>query len=196
MIACLRGTLLEKQTGSAVVDVGGVGYLVAIPVSTYTEIGGAGDAVTLHVHTHVREDTLALFGFHTLREKELFQKFISVTGIGPRLAVTILSGLAPDALIQAIRSENAKEFARIPGVGRKTSERIILELKDKLGGFDAAETPAQAPATLLENDVVSALVNLGCTRDAAGKAVRKALEAGAPAEFETLFRRALESIKR
>ena len=196
MIACLRGTLLEKQTGSVIVDVGGVGYLVAIPVSTYTAIGAPGDAVTLHVHTHVREDVLALFGFHTLREKELFQKFIAVTGIGPRLAVTILSGLPPDALIRAIRSENAKQFACIPGVGRKTSERIILELKDKLGDFEDPGATAQAPATLLENDVVSALVNLGCTRDAAEKGVRKALEAGVAAEFEPLFRRALESIKR
>lgn len=195
MIACLRGTLLEKQTGSAVVDVGGVGYRVAIPVSTYTEIGVAGDEVKLHIHTHVREDTLALFGFHTLLERTLFEKFLAVTGVGPRLAVTILSGLPPEALIQAIRSENAKEFARIPGVGRKTSERIILELKDKLAGFDDAGTPP-APAALLENDVVSALINLGCTRDAAEKGVRKALEAGVAAEFEPLFRRALESIKR
>ncbi len=196
MIARLRGTLLEKQAGSAVIDVGGVGYLVAIPVSTYTEIGAPGSEAALYVYTHVREDALALFGFHTLLERTLFEKFISVTGVGPRLAVTILSGLPPEALIQAIRSENAKEFSRIPGVGRKTSERIILELKDKLEDFADAGAPPQTPATTLENDVVSALVNLGCTRDAAEKGVRKAVDAGVPAEFEPLFRRALESIKR
>ena len=196
MIAHLRGTLLEKQAGSIIVDVGGVGYLVTIPVSTYTEIGDVGDGVALHIHTNVREDTLALFGFHTLHEKELFQKFIAITGVGPRLAVTILSGLPSDALIHAIRSADVKELTRIPGVGRKTGERIILELKDKLGGFDASEAVAQAPATTLEIDVVSTLINLGCGRDPADKAVRAALASGTPAEFEPLFRRAMELIKR
>lgn len=196
MIAYLRGTLFEKQTGSAIVDVGGVGYLVTIPVSTYTEIGDPGGVVTLHIHTHVREDTLALFGFHTPREKKLFQKFISVTGVGPRLAITILSGLPTDLLIQAIRSEDSKAFTRIPGVGRKTSERIILELKDKLEGFGVSESLTQEPAALLENEVVSALINLGCTRGAAENGVRKALETEVPAEFDPLFRRALELIKR
>ena len=196
MIAHLRGTLLEKQAGSVIVDVGGVGYLVTIPVSTYTEIGDVGDTAALHIHTNVREDTLALFGFHTLHEKELFQKFIAITGVGPRLAVTILSGLPSDGLIHAIRSADVKELTRIPGVGRKTGERIILELKDKLGGFDASEAVTQAPATTLEIDVVSTLVNLGCGRDAADKAVRAALDSGTPAEFEPLFRRAMELIKR
>ncbi len=196
MIAHLRGKLLEKQAGSVIVDVGGVGYLVTIPVSTYTEIGALGGEVTLHIHTNVREDTLALFGFHTLHEKELFQKFIAITGVGPRLAIAILSGLPSDALIHAIRSADVKELTRIPGVGRKTGERIILELKDKLGGFDASELVEKAPATTLEIDVASTLVNLGLTRDAAEKAVRKALESGIPAEFEPLFRRAMELIKR
>jgi Holliday junction DNA helicase RuvA len=154
--------------------------------------------VRLHTHTHVREDALALFGFVTLAEKDLFEKLITVSGVGPRLAVTILSGLPTEELVAAIVGGDAKGLTRIPGVGRKTGERLVLELREKLGPVpeEALGGRGASSATLVEQDVVSAIINLGCTRDAAEKAVRQALGNGAVREFEPLFRQALDSIQR
>ncbi len=196
MIAALRGRVAEKQAGKVVLDVGGVGYEVAIPVETYSRLGESGEEVSLHIHTHVRENALSLFGFHTRQDKDLFEKFLDVSGVGPRLALTLLSGLSTSDLLQAIRSGDAKRLVRIPGVGKKTGERIVLELKDKLGTFDTAEDGVGDGASAVEEDVISVLVNLGCSQDAAVRGVAAARRKGAPAEFETLFRLAMESIKR
>ena len=155
-----------------------------------------GAEVALHAHTHVREDALALFGFLTKQEKGLFEKLITVNGVGPRLAVTVLSGLPTDELLGAIRSGDAKTLTLIPGVGRKTGERIILELREKLGAVETGEEPAVSPGAALEGDVVSAMSNLGCTAEAARKAVEKARQGGVATEFEPLFRRALELVRR
>ena len=198
MIGHLRGKLLEKKPNSALVDVGGVGYAVIIPVSTFSQLGLPGEEIALHTHTHVREDALALFGFLTRSEKEIFEKLISVSGIGPRLAITVLSGLPADELVAAISSGDTARLTRVPGVGRKTSERMVLELREKIVSVsDSAKAPEPAPGTprSIEQDVISAIMNLGCTRDAAEKAVRKARDSGAPVEFEPLFRRSLESIR-
>lgn len=196
MIALLRGRVAEKQAGKVVLDIGGVGYEVAIPVETYSRIGNVGEEVSLHVHTHMRENTLALFGFHNRRDKDLFEKFLEVSGVGPRLALTLLSGLPSAELMTAIRTEDSKKLIRIPGVGKKTGERIVLELKDKLGAFEGASESADEGAAAVEEDVISVLINLGCSADAARKGVRRARENGAPAEFESLFRLAMESVKR
>jgi Holliday junction DNA helicase RuvA len=200
MIAHLRGTLLEKHPNQAIVDVQGVGYELAIPISTYSALPDAGAEVRLRVHTHVREDTIALFGFASSEEKKLFEKLIAVSGIGPKLAITVLSGLAAGDLVAAIRSGQTERLVRIPGVGKKTAERIVLEMKDKLDGFGsppAAVSAAEKPVVLndLEMDVLSALVNLGCQRAAAESAIRKAAATGAGGEFEPLFRRALELVR-
>jgi Holliday junction DNA helicase RuvA len=198
MIAHLRGTLLEKKPNLALVDVGGVGYALTIPVSTFSQLGNTGEQVSLHTFTHVREDTLALFGFSTRGEKELFERLITVNGIGPRLAVTILSGVPTEELLGAIRTGDSKRLMRVPGVGRKGSERIVLELRDKLGPLSPEDAAAAEPGGGggVEQDVISALQNLGCTRDAAQTAVRKALEAGVAGDFEPLFRRSMELVGR
>jgi Holliday junction DNA helicase RuvA len=196
MIALLRGTLLEKHPNQAIVDAGGVGYDLTIPVSTYTGLPDAGAQVTLRVHTHVREDAIALFGFLTRDEKTLFEKLIGVSGIGPKLAVTVLSGLAAPDLIAAIRNSAIEQLVRIPGVGKKTAERMVLELRDKMAAVAATSTAAAGPALdTIDEDVLSALLNLGCARPAAEAAVRKAKTAGAPQKFEPLFRRALELLR-
>jgi holliday junction DNA helicase RuvA len=199
MIAHLRGTLLEKHPNQAIVDVGGVGYDVAIPVSTYSALPDTGVEVQLRVHTHVREDAIALFGFASRDEKTLFEKLIGVSGIGPKLAITVLSGLAAADLITAIRNSQTDRLVRIPGVGKKTAERIVLELKDKLEGLGGAARPAPiekpTPMSEIEMDVLSALTNLGCQRGAAETAIRKAAAAGAGGAFEPLFRRALELVR-
>ncbi|MGE5569401.1 MAG: Holliday junction branch migration protein RuvA [Rhodospirillales bacterium] len=197
MIAHLRGTLLEKHPNQAVVEAGGVGYDVAIPISTYSALPEAGREVCLRIHTHVREDTLALFGFLTREEKLLFERLISVSGIGPKLAITVLSGLPAADLATAVRAGDVSRLVRIPGVGKKTAERIVLELRDKLP--DSAEAAAAAPGagaalTALDQDVLSALLNLGCTPAAAETAVRKAKADGLN-EFEPLFRRSLELVR-
>jgi Holliday junction DNA helicase RuvA len=192
MIAHLRGVLLEKHPNQVIVEAGGVGYDVTIPVSTYSALPEAGLEVRLRIHTHVREDSLALFGFLTADEKFLFERLISVGGIGPKLAITVLSGLAVADLIAAIRASEVDRLVRIPGVGKKTAERIILELREKLPA-----APADAAASVsapIDPDVLSALLNLGCARPAAETAVRKAKLEGA-AGFEPLFRRALELLR-
>jgi Holliday junction DNA helicase RuvA len=200
MIAFLRGTLLEKHPNQAIVDAGGVGYDVTIPVSTYSALPEAGSEVRLRIHTHVREDALALFGFLTVEEKVLFEKLITVSGIGPSLGVKVLSGLETASLISAIRNGSVEHLVRIPGVGKKTAERIVLELKDKLEMLPSgAQAPLaakpQAALSPVEFDVLSALLNLGCQRANAEQAVRKAKSDGAGDEFEPLFRRALELVR-
>ena len=196
MIAVLRGVLLEKHPNQAIVETGGVGYDVTIPVSTYTHLPDAGAEVRLRIHTHVREDALALYGFLTQDEKALFEKLIGVSGIGPKLAVTILSGLAAPELIQAIGRGEVERLVRIPGIGKKTAERMVLELRDKLPVIAGEPPPAAASFSAIEHDVLSALLNLGCARPQAESAVRKAKSAAAtPAEFEPLFRRALELVR-
>jgi holliday junction DNA helicase RuvA len=196
MIAVLRGVLVEKHPNQAVVDAGGVGYELHIPITTYTRLPEAGAEVRLRVYTHVREDTLALYGFLSLDEKTLFEKLIGVSGIGPSLAIKILSGLAAADLITAIRKGELERLVRIPGVGKKTAERMVLELRDKLPAPAGDSTAPPAPSlNEVEQDVLSALANLGCARPAAEQAIRKAKAGGAPAEFEPLFRRALELVR-
>jgi Holliday junction DNA helicase RuvA len=198
MISFLRGTLLEKHPNQIIVDVHGVGYELTIPVSTFSALPETGQEVRLRVHTHVREDALALFGFSSAEEKLLFEKLISVSGIGPRLAVTVLSGLAAAELIEAIRSGDVQQLVRIPGVGKKTAERIILELKEKLvagaPAVAAAGTPRSAFSTA-EEDVISALMNIGANRASAEAAVLKAKQEGAGADFEAMFRNALRLLR-
>ena len=197
MIALLRGVLLEKHPNQAVVEAGGVGYDVTIPVSTYTHLPETGAEVRLRIHTHVREDALALYGFLTQDEKALFEKLIGVSGIGPTLAVKVLSGVTAVDLVNAIRRSEMERLVRIPGVGKKTAERMVVELRDKLPAVTGEEpaTPAAEALSPVEQDVLSALLNLGCARPQAEAAVRKAKAAGAPAEFEPLFRRALELVR-
>lgn len=198
MIAYLRGELLDKKPGSIIVDVNGVGYGLTIPVSTYSELPEIGAEVEIQVHTHVREDALTLFGFLTDEEKDLFERLITVSGVGPRLAVTVLSGLPVDRLLEAIRAGDAKSLTRIPGVGRKTGERIILDLQDKIVRELAAEEVRKpsTPGAAIERDVISAMVNLGCSQDQAEKAVDAARDRGAELEFDVLFRSAMELIRR
>ena len=201
MIAFLRGTLLEKHPNQVIVDTGGVGYDVLIPVSTFSALPDAGAEVRLRIHTHVREDALMLYGFITTAEKAIFEKLISVSGIGPKLAITVLSGLNTADLVTAIRNSQVDQLVRIPGVGKKTAERIVLELKDKLDAIGIPAGPGSAavrPApslSAIEQDVLSALINLGCNRAAAEGAVRKAKAAGVGDEFEPLFRRSLELVR-
>ncbi len=187
MIAHLRGKLLAKHPNQAIVETGGVGYDVTISVPTFSDLPSAGSEVALHIHTHVREDVIALYGFLRAGEKQVFEKLITVSGIGPKLAITILSGMAADEMIAAIRGNDVARLTRIPGIGRKTAERLVLELRDKLpaGGGDV---PAVSGMGAVEEDVMSALVNLGYQRAAAEKAVRAAAKNGS---FETMFREAL-----
>ena|SRR5205807_1733798 len=200
MIAFLRGKILEKHPNQVIVETGGVGYDVLIPVSTFSSLPEAGSDVRLRIHTHVREDALALFGFLTSDEKTIFERLISVSGIGPKLAITVLSGLPTSDLINAIRNGAVEQLVRIPGVGKKTADRIVLELKDKLEGVAPAASPGQidrpmATLSVVEQDVISALLNLGCNRPTAEGAVRKAKAAGIPGEFEPLFRKSLELVR-
>jgi holliday junction DNA helicase RuvA len=199
MIGHLRGTMVEKHPNQVIVETGGVGYEVQIPISTYTSLPAEGAAVSLRIYTHVREDVLALFGFSTGEEKLVFERLISVSGIGPKLAITVLSGLPTPELVAAIRNSDIDRLVRIPGVGKKTAERIVLELKEKLTGFDAGKAGTAGETgpvfTPLERDVLSALQNLGCSRPAAEDAVRKAKGRGAPQEFEPFFRAALALVR-
>jgi len=200
MIAHLRGTVLDKAPGSVVIEAGGVGYELTIPLSTYATLGEAGASVALHVHTHVREEALALFGFATRLEKALFQRLIGVSGVGPKTAVALLSGLGAEALIGAVRARDVRRLATVPGIGRKTAERIALEIADRIEALArGAALPAKGPARM-QDDLVSALVNLGYNARAAEDAVAAAIEgqeAGVPSVgFEALFRQALRSLAR
>ncbi len=202
MIAHLQGTLLSKQTNKVVVEAAGVGYEVSIPVSTFFELGAVGSPVSLHIYTHVREDTLALYGFRTEREKTLFEKFLSVSGVGPRMAIAILSGLEPQDLIPALRSGNVTLLTHIPGVGRKTAERLVLELREKLddlaqpGALPVAKPPAAGELTGVDADVLSALVNLGYARLAAEAAIREVRKDNPGADLEHLLRASLRLLAR
>jgi holliday junction DNA helicase RuvA len=200
MIGHLRGTILEKHPNQVIVESAGVGYDVQIPISTFTALADAGATAALRIYTHVREDALLLFGFATSEEKVLFERLISVSGIGPKLAITVLSGLPTADLVAAIRNSDVEHLVRIPGVGKKTAERMVLELKDKLAAIDTTGKTAAAagsgpPLSALERDVLSALQNLGCSRPAAEEALRKVKERGAPAEFEPFFRAALAAVR-
>jgi holliday junction DNA helicase RuvA len=199
MIGHLRGTVLEKHPNEVIVEAAGVGYEVQIPISTYTSLPQAGAPVALRIYTHVREDTLSLFGFATGEEKAVFERLISVSGIGPSLAIKVLSGLATPDLIVAIRNGDVAQLVRIPGVGKKTAERIVLELREKLVGLESggkAAAPGDAAGfSELERDVLSALQNLGCSRPAAEEAVNKVKKRGAPAAFEIFFREALALVR-
>lgn len=187
MIASLRGRLLEKEPARVVIDVHGVGYEVSIPTTTFTALPTPGDEVSLEIHTHVREDTLALYGFSSRQERRVFERLITISGIGPRLAVTILSGGSVDGLVGAIRRGDLARLTSIPGVGKKTAERIVVELKDKL-----QDLSAEAPKPAVESDVLSALENLGYSRALAEAAVRRAVNGDDEAGFEVLFKRALQ----
>ena len=194
MIAHLRGKLLAKHPGQVVVDTGGVGYDVTISVPTFSDLPSVGSEVALHIHTHVREDQIALYGFLRSAEKQLFEKLITVSGIGPKLAITILSGMPTDEMVNAIRGNDIARLTRIPGIGKKTAERMVLELRDKLppaGAPEARVSPAISPT---EEDVLSALVNLGYQRPVAEKAVASLGKNGSDRSFETMFREALAAL--
>ncbi len=200
MIAYLRGVLLEKHPNLVIVDVQGVGYEVTIPVSAYSSLPEKGSELRLHIHTHVREDAFALFGFATAADKALFEKLITVSGIGPSVAIKALSGMAAPELAGAIRSGAIEQLVRIPGVGKKTAERMVLELRDKLdlGGLPGVTEAAVAPKSRFdanEEDVISALMNFGASRNAAEGAVTKAKSATESNGFDELFRRALKLVR-
>lgn len=204
MIAFLTGTLLAKQATSVIIDVGGVGYEVAIPISTFYELEELGSRVQLRIYTHVREDALQLFGFKTTRERELFLRLISVSGIGPKLGITLLSGMSAEEMIAAIRNNNLARLTLIPGVGRKTAERLVVELRDKIGTIEAGDgedkagpetqpTPAMSEDAV-HQDALSALVNLGYQRSVAEKAIAFAFNEGGEITVETLLRRSLKRL--
>lgn len=197
MIGLLRGRLIEKHPNRLLVDVGGVGYDVNVPLSTFYDLAEPGVDVTLRIHTHVREDQIALFGFATVLEQQLFERLISVSGIGPKIALAALSGIEPEELVRAVRTNDLARLTSIPGVGKKTAERITLELRDKLPAAGPGPAVAPPPADALDDDVLSALVNLGYQRQAAEKAVERVLkaEAGEPV-FEQVLRRALKVLSR
>ena len=196
MIAHLRGRILEKQPNRLVLDVGGVGYDVLVPLSTFYGLGDPGAEVALRIHTHVREDALALYGFATALELALFERLVSVSGIGPKLALAVLSGIEPVELIRAIERSDLARLTAIPGVGKKTSERIVLELKDRLPRVPlAAAAGAAAPeAPALGDDVLSALLNLGYHRPLAERAVQAAVKAAPGGTFEHTLKQALREL--
>ena len=196
MIAHLRGTLLSKRPNQAVVEVGGVGYDVTISVPAFTELPAAGKEVALHIHTHVREDVIALYGFLQLAEKHLFEKLITVSGIGPKLAITILSGMEAGGMAKAIRGNDVARLTQIPGIGKKTAERMVLELRDKLPAREAEPSEAVAAPSGISEDVISALVNLGYQRSDAEKALAATAKNGKPESFELMFREALAALSR
>lgn len=205
MIAHLSGTLLSKEPNAVILDVGGVGYEVTIPISTFYDLEEPGAPVKLRIYTHVREDALQLYGFKTLRERELFMRLISVSGIGPRLGITLLSGMSADEMIASIRTNNLARLTLIPGVGRKTAERLVMELRDKVAALSSAEleeelggVPAGGAGISTEDsmhsDVLSALLNLGYQRGAAEKAVTAALDEGGDISVEVILRRSLKKL--
>ena len=195
MIGQLRGRLAEKRPNQVLVDVGGVGYLVQVPLSTYAALGELHTEVILLIHTHVREDALALYGFVSAREKHFFEMLLSASGVGPTLALKILSGMSVEELVPAIRGSDLVRLTKIPGVGRKTAERMVVELKDRLEIVAIeAERPAAASPAGVEADVISALVNLGYDGRTAEGAVGEAKRAAGAASFEKLLRAALQSL--
>lgn len=204
MIARLSGTLVHKQPNTVVIDVGGVGYEATIPVSTFYELGEPGTQVSLRIYTHVREDLIQLFGFWTSREKELFSKLTSVSGVGPKLAITMLSGMPAPELIQAITSNDLARLTAIPGVGRKTAERVVVELRDKLSALLAAEREAEpvlsrdqaASGPVVRDDTVAALMALGYPKAMAERAVSDAIREEGDRTIEAVLKRSLKRLSR
>lgn len=201
MIAYISGKLLEKQANTVIVDVGGIGYEVTIPLSTFYEIGEVDSEISLRIYTHVREDMLQLFGFQSEREKQLYLKLISVQGIGAKSGITMLSGMSADEIIVAIRTDNLARLTSIPGVGRKTAERLVIELRDKLNDLSSTATQQQlataaggagAPADSVYEDALSALTNLGYQRNAAEKALKQAVQEGTEMSVQKLLRKGLQ----
>jgi Holliday junction DNA helicase RuvA len=206
MIAHLSGKLLSKQANSVIVDVSGVGYEVTIPLSTFYDLEDLGSTVQLRIYTHVREDALQLYGFKTARERELFLKIISVSGIGPKLGITLLSGMSADEMVASIRTNNLARLTLIPGVGRKTAERLIMELREKVAELSSAEIEeefgakpeagAEAPEDAVRADALSALLNLGYQRSGAEKAIDAALKEEGELTVESVLRRTLKKLAR
>jgi Holliday junction DNA helicase RuvA len=194
MIAHLRGKLLVKHPNQVVVETAGVGYEVSISVPTFSDLPPAGSEVALHIHTHVREDLIALYGFSQPAEKQLFEKLMTVSGIGAKLAITILSGMAADELAAAIRGNDLARLTKIPGIGKKTAERMVLELRDKLPPAAGVSTPAQPAMSTMEEDVLSALINLGYQRPVAEKVLAAAVKNDKGKSFDALFRAALAGL--
>lgn len=206
MIAHPSGTLLFKQATSVIVDVGGVGYEVTIPLSTFYDLEDTGSNVKLRIYTHVREDILQLYGFKTLRERELFLKIISVSGIGPKLGITLLSGMSADELVASIRNNNLARLTLIPGIGRKTAERLVVELREKVAELSSAQLEeefatreagkTEATEDTVRSDALSALLNLGYQRSSAEKAIDNALLEGGDITVESVLRRGLRKLAR
>jgi len=199
MIAFLRGRVLDKHPNRLIVDVQGVGYEVHVPLSTYYEVGDAGADVSLRVHTHVREDALLLYGFLTVLEQQVFERLIGISGIGPKLAIAVLSGIEARELIGAVQRGDVARLTAIPGIGKKTAERIVLELRDRLqqlAGAPSAEAAAPSPGDRLRDDLVSALLNLGYHRPQAEKAVEATLTSGGELGFEQALKRTLRELMR
>jgi Holliday junction DNA helicase RuvA len=204
MIAHLSGTLLSKQATAVILDVGGVGYEVTIPLSTFYDLEDLGSQVKLRIYTHVREDALQLYGFKTVRERELFLKLISVSGIGPRLGITLLSGMSADEMIASIRTNNLARLTLIPGVGRKTAERLVMELRDKVAMLSSPEleedpgaktaAPPEPTADSVRADALSALLNLGYQRSAAEKAIGSVLAESEEISVESVLRGSLRKL--
>jgi holliday junction DNA helicase RuvA len=199
MIAHLRGLLLSKTPNQAVLECAGVGYELAISVATFSALAGEGKEASLHVHTHVREDQIALFGFAEAQEKRLFERLLTISGIGPKLAITVLSGISAERLVLAIRGSDHAALTKVPGIGKKTAERVVLELKDKLDDMAVATAVGGTVAHygIAGEDALSALINLGYARPAAQKAIDAVIERD-PAlaqDFETLFRAAMASMR-
>jgi holliday junction DNA helicase RuvA len=194
MIGYLKGILFEKKPNSLILDVNGTGYLVNIPVSTFLELPDEGSTLSLFIYTHVREDVLALYGFRTTREKVLFEKLLSVSGIGPKVAISFLSGMSADELIPAIQRQDIIKLSTIPGVGRKTAERVALELREQIPRLlsEVAHVPEEKP---MREDLISALVNLGYQRNLAERIAKNVLDKSkSDASFEDLLRSALQNI--
>jgi Holliday junction DNA helicase RuvA len=196
MIAHLRGKLLAKHPNQAIVEAAGVGYDVTISVPTFSDLPAPGSEVALHIHTHVREDALALYGFLRPSEKVLFEKLLTVSGIGPKLAITILSGMAADEMVGAIRGNDVACLTRIPGIGKKTAERMVLELRDKLPQAAPTAITAAPSVSAVEEDVLSALINLGYQRAAAEKALELSVKGRKGGSFDALFRSALAALSK
>jgi Holliday junction DNA helicase RuvA len=203
LIAHITGKLIQKQPNSVILDVAGVGYELTVPLSTFYDLGDLGSEVSLRAYTYVREDALQLFGFRTEREKRLFLLLIGVSGIGPKLAITALSGMSAEELIQAIRTENLAKLVGVPGVGKKTAERMLVELKDKVAALSSPEMEEQLKAgaiisvgEAMRDDVVSALVNLGYQRAAAEKAVASVVREKPEAGFEIVLKQTLARLAR
>ena len=196
MIAFLRGRVFDKQPNRIIVDVQGVGYEVHVPLSTYYDVGDEGADISLRVHTHVREESLQLYGFLTALEEQLFERLISISGIGPKLAIAVLSGIDSGELVSAVQRGDVARLTGVPGIGRKTAERIVLELKDRLSQLvvPAGEAGSESPADRLRGDLLSALQNLGYHRPLAEKAIDAALKGGSDATFEAALRRALREL--